>query len=79
VSARSHASRLTFADDFARPDAAWAWMMAAFFCPFSGSAIFFAKGVVPAKNASHSALIWAAAVAVDAAGAEAADGAAEAV
>jgi hypothetical protein len=26
---------VTFADaDFARPDAAWAWMMAAYFCPF---------------------------------------------
>ena len=51
---------MTCADaDYARPDAAWAWMMAAYFCPFCSSAIFLAAGVVPLKNASQSALIWA--------------------
>ena len=48
------------------------------FCPFSGSAIFFAAGVVPLKNGSQSALIWTAVDAVDAADAEAADRAADA-
>jgi len=28
------------------------------FCPFSGSAIFLAAGVVALKNGSQSALIW---------------------
>ncbi len=69
---------MTFAAaDFARGEAAWAWMMAAYFCPFCSSAIFFAAGVVPLKNASQFALIWAAADAVDAAAAGAVDGAAE--
>jgi hypothetical protein len=75
---------VTFADaDCARPEAAWTWMMAAYFCPFCSSAIFFAAGVVPLKNASQSALIWASADAVDtaddAADADAGDGAADAV
>jgi hypothetical protein len=46
------------------------------FCPFSGSAIFFAAGAVPLKNGSLSALTWTAVDAVDAADAEAADRAA---
>ncbi len=71
---------MTFADaDFARPDAAWAWMMAAYFCPFCSREIFLAVGVVPLKNASQFALIWAAADAVDAADGDAVDGAADAV
>ena len=63
---------VTFAEaDFARPEAAWAWMIAANFCPFCSSAIFSAAGVVPLKNASQFALIWAAADVVDAADADA--------
>ena len=54
-------------------------MMAAYFCPFCSSSIFLAAGVVPLKNASQFALIWAAADAVDAADAEAVDGAADGV
>jgi len=48
------------------------------FCPFSGSAIFFAAGAEPLKNGSQSALTWTAVDAVDAADAEAADRAADA-
>jgi len=48
--------------DFARPDRAWASITAANFCPFCRREIFFAAEVVPLKNASQFALIWAAAL-----------------
>jgi hypothetical protein len=71
---------VTVADaDFARPEEAWAWIIAANSCPFCSSAIFLAAGVVPLKNASQFALIWTAAYAADAAEPDAVDGAAEAV
>jgi hypothetical protein len=54
-------------------------MIAANSCPFCSSAIFLAAGVVPLKNASQFALIWAAADAAGKADADAVDGAAEAV
>ena len=54
---------VTLADaDFARPDRAWASITAANFCPFCSREIFFAAEVVPLKNASQFALIWAAAL-----------------
>jgi hypothetical protein len=54
---------VTLADaDFARPDLAWASITAANFCPFCSREIFFAAEVVPLKNASQFALIWAAAL-----------------
>jgi hypothetical protein len=54
---------VTLADaDFARPDPAWASITAANSCPFCSREIFFAAEVVPLKNASQFALIWAAAL-----------------
>jgi hypothetical protein len=71
---------VTFADaDFARPDEAWAAMMAAYLCPLCSNAIFFAAGVAPLKNATQFALICATADAVDAADADVVDGVADAV
>jgi len=54
---------VTLADaDFARPDRAWTSITPANFCPFCSREIFFAAEVVPLKNASQFALIWAAAL-----------------
>jgi hypothetical protein len=45
----------------ARPEPAWAWMIAAYFCPFWSSWIFFAAEVLPSKNVSQFVVIWLAA------------------